>query len=85
MLFRSDLALVDDDGADRDFAGGFRGAGFGDGGAEEGEVVGRRHPECMIVHKRTCRYVFIVKSVKRWWNGEHSDAMEPGDLDPYGH
>jgi hypothetical protein len=39
----------------------------------------------MIVHKRTCRYVFIVKSVKRWWNGEHSDAMEPGDLDPHGH
>jgi hypothetical protein len=28
--------LADDDGADRDFAGKLGGAGFGDGGAEEG-------------------------------------------------
>jgi hypothetical protein len=33
-----DLATMDDDGADGDFAGGFRGAGFGNGGAEVGEV-----------------------------------------------
>ena len=36
LAMGDDLALVDDDGADRDFAGGFGGAGFGDGGAEEG-------------------------------------------------
>jgi hypothetical protein len=34
-----DLAAMDDDGADGDFAGEFGGAGFGDGGVEEGEVV----------------------------------------------
>jgi hypothetical protein len=34
-----DLAAVDDDGADGDFAGGLGGVGFGDRGAEVGEVV----------------------------------------------
>ncbi len=34
-----DLAAMDDDGADGDFAGGFGGTGFVDGGAEVGEIV----------------------------------------------
>jgi len=34
-----DLALMDDDSADGDFACGFGGAGFGDTGVEVGEVV----------------------------------------------
>lgn len=44
-----DLALVNDDGADGNFAGLLGGVGFFDGGVKAGEVFGRHHPECRIV------------------------------------
>ena len=52
-----DLAVVDDDGADGDFAITLGGAGFGDAGVEVVEVVRRCHAVIRLVRQCLCGHV----------------------------